>query len=913
VSPQKKSGQPVLPEGKPTLFLVDGPSQMYRAFYAIRRLSTRGGLPTGAVYGFTTMLRKMLREFRPAYVAVAFDTPEPTFRHEIYEEYKANRDETPDDLVPQIPYVKQVCEVLEVPLLERDGWEADDIIATLARRATARGIHTVIITQDKDLFQLVGDDVWVLCASKGEDMLLDAGGVEEKFGAAPGQVADVLALMGDAVDNLPGVPGIGEKGAKALVAEFGSLDALLGDPEKVKESKTVRGAARYAKLLREHAGEALQTLELVKLDAEVPLDLDLEALRSGEPDRARAEEFFREMGFTSILEEFAGDDEEERAEYACVTDPATLEKIVRRARKRGRVGIDTETDSKDAVRARLVGFSLALGEGDACYVPLDHRYMGCPEQIDREEALALLRRVASDPKVVKIGQNLKYDITVLERAGVEMAGPLRDTMVAAYLIDPTRSGFSLDALAARHLDYRCIPYEEVCGKGKDQRTFDAVDLEAATQYAAEDADIACRLWDVLEPELRAHEGMRDLFEDVEMPLVGILAAMEQAGVRVDVKQLEEMSRRLEGEIETLRAGIWQEAGREFNLNSPKQLAEVLYDDLNLPVLRKTQKTGARSTSEVVLVRLAVTYEIPRLVLEYRELQKLKSTYVDALPALVNPDTGRIHPSYNQTVAATGRLSSSNPNIQNIPIRTDLGRQVRRAFVPEEGRLFLAADYSQVELRVLAHLSGDPRLIEAFRRGEDIHRSTAAEVFGVEPGEVTSEQRARAKAVNFGVLYGMGPHGLSQQIGVTHAEAREFIDRYFDRYPGVRGYIDRVLKQLDAEGRVTTLFGRTRAFPEATSPRGAQRSFAERAAINTTIQGTAADLMKMAMIRVARALEEEAFEGLIIMQIHDELVLEAPAAEMDALTEMVRREMEGVHEMAAPLVVDTAVGPSWYDV
>ncbi len=998
------------------IYLVDGTSQLFRAYFAIRGLSSPGGLPTNAVYGFAAMLRKLLKEERPGHLGVAFDLAGPTFRHDRYAAYKAHRPPPPEDLSAQVPYAKELCRAMNLPVLELQGYEADDLIATYTRLARRAGFEVVIVASDKDLLQLVGDGVIVLNPAK--NLRLDARAVAETFGVGPERVLDVLALMGDSVDNIPGVPGIGEKSAKEMVAAHGGLEAVLeraervaraceekdavvgalesaakagagglesiareaarmealasaleelkpGEPEnrqpRVQEAVCLlrefarrfsggrppddaaiaREARRLARALkdldrgsgrrlwtalRDHREQALLSRELAALDETVPVEFDPERFRVGPPDRDRLADLYASLGFRSFLEEPSEDVEAggpprepavtvgaARARYRTLLDVGALRQVVRACREAGRFAVHTDTDGADPLRARLVGISVSWAEAEAAYLPLGHADLGAPVQLPLEAAREELGPLLADSSVGKIGQDLKYDLHVLRRHGLPVEGWRLDTMVAAFLLDPDRTGFDLDGLARQYLGYATVPYAEVAGRGSSERRLDRVEIERVAEYAAQHADVTLRLAAVLEPRLQ-EAGLWHLYETVDGPLLPVLAGMEARGIRVDVERLRRMSREMEASLEGLRRRIHSLAGTSFNLDSPKQVREVLFDRLGLRSGRLTAKGGVPSTDARTLEDLAAGHEIAGRILEYRELAKLKSTYVDSLPGLLHPDTGRIHTCYHPTGAATGRLSSSEPNLQNIPARTEAGRSIRSAFVAEPGAVFLASDYSQMELRVLAHLSGDPELVAAFESGEDIHRRTAARVFGVDAARVTDEMRRRAKAVNFGILYGMSVARLAREQGISRAEAHRFIGTYFERFRGVADYIERVREAARRDGAVRTLFGRVRHFPQLRGrPGRAVEEAALRAAVNATIQGTAADLMKLAMLRVEAALREAAPGAHMLLQVHDELLLEVPEGEVAAAAAAVRAAMERVHPLRVPLAVDQKVGRSWLEV
>ncbi len=894
---------PARPDPERALYLVDGTNNLFRAFYAIRGLSGPGGLPTNAVYGFTTMLRKLLREHAPRYLGVAFDLSEPTFRHKAYAEYKAHRPETPESLVVQIPYVKRVCSVLRVPVLELAGYEADDLIGTLADRGQRAGFQVVIVATDKDLLQLVRDGILVY--NPVRDEFLDGDGVERVFGVRPGQVRDVLALWGDDSDNIPGVPGIGEKGAKALIREFGDLDRVLEATATIKDRRQREG-------LLEHAESARLSRDLATVRLDVPVPFDPQALLVRPPDDAAARELFRELDFAGLVREFQAPVAGPAGGHEVLTSAEALARAVSDLRAGGSFVLNLERDHAEPMRAGLVGVTLAGAGGRTFYLPLAHRVLGGPSQVTPEVALGLLRPLLVDSSLSRLGHNVKSDQILLRRLGIQVAGFAFDTMIASYLLNPSRRSHALEVVAQEVAGLEIGGYETILGSGARRVPISEVEVDRAAGLVCARAATILAIRDRLAESLAA-DGLLPMFTDLELPLAGVLAAMESAGVRIDTGFLARLSAAWEEELRRLTAGIHAVAGREFNINSPRQLGEILFDTLRLRPGRKTQKTRSFSTSVEVLEELAEEHELPRLLLEYRSLQKLKSTYVDALPRLVNPETGRVHTSFNQAVAATGRLSSSDPNLQNIPIRTERGRQIRRAFIPADGCLLVSADYSQIELRVLAHLCGDPALVEAFRAGEDVHRRTAAEVFGVMTDLVSDEMRRRAKAVNFGILYGMGPQRLARDQGITLKEATEFIERYFRRFPKVKEYIDATTARAESEGRVRTLFNRVRYLPELLGSDRNARQQAIRAAVNTTIQGTAADLIKMAMVALARRLEELGGGARMTLQVHDELVLEVPEGESGPVAALVRDVMETIHPLAVPLVADLHVGANWLEM
>lgn len=882
------------------IYLVDGSSYIFRAYFAIRHLSNSKGEATNAVYGFTNMLISLLRDEKPDKIAVIFDNKAPTFRKQLYPEYKANRAAMPEDLVPQIPLIKEVVSAFNLPVLEMPGYEADDIIATLARRYAAQGQNVTVVTGDKDLMQIVDDHVQLLDTMKNKVSRRDE--VIERFGVPPEQVLDVLGLAGDSSDNVPGVPGIGEKTASQLIQEFGSIENLLENVDKVKGKKRQEN-------LRTYADQARLSKQLVDLVYDLDVEVSEAELTLTEPDRDSLAALFNKLEFTKLYQEYSKQPPKSAAaaEYQTVTTEAELGEMIGQLEEAGRFAFDTETTSLIAVQAELVGLSFAVAAGQGWYVPVGHRYLGVPEQLPQDLVLEKLRPLLEGETVGKIGQNIKYDALVLRRAGIELAGIELDTMVLSYVAHPEAKSHGLDALAADHLNHRMIPYSEVTGTGKKQICFSEVEVEKATTYAAEDADITWQLAEKMEPELTA-DTQKALLREVEMPLVDVLTRIEWNGIRVDAEFLGGLSEQMTQQLAELETGIHETAGGPFNINSPKQLGEVLFEKMGLPKGKKT-KTGW-STNVEVLTNLAEDHEIAAKILEYRSVSKLKNTYADALPKMINPATGRVHTSFNQAVTATGRLSSSDPNLQNIPIRTAEGRRIREAFVPQEGWTLLAADYSQVELRVMAHMADVPALKESFAAGEDIHKRTASEIFNVFPELVSDEMRRQAKTINFGVLYGMGAFSLGKDLGISRAEAQAFIDQYFERYPAVLNYLEEKKAEAREHQYVTTIMGRRCAIPEIASKNGAVRSYAERNAINYPIQGSAADIIKVAMINIDRALREQKLKARMLLQVHDELVFEVPEDELERVTELIRHEMEHAVELDLPLKVDIGIGQNW---
>jgi len=899
------------------LYLIDGSALAYRAYFAFVRnpLLNSKGENTSASYGFANSLLKLFREEKPDYWVCVFDTPHPTFRHEMYPEYKSTRAKMPDDMAEQLPRVKEVAETLGCPIVEKPGFEADDVIATLAQQAVAGGLDAVIVTGDKDFMQLVTDRITMYNSRRkgGVEQIerLDPAGVEKKFGVPPERVIDVLGLAGDTSDNIPGVPGVGPKTAVSLVKEFGDLEAVLANREKIAR-KTLR------EKLHTYAEQARFSRELVTIKTDVPVKLEKQNFLVKAFDIGAVTRLFVELGFKSLVRFVEPDLMETEAparaaaasagNYQTVSTFAQLRQLVKTWRKAEWLAVDTETTSLNPIDAELVGVSICVEAGEAYYIPVGHREQEA--NLERDAVLAELKPLLENPKPRLVGQNIKYDWQIFRDYGITLGGIAFDPMIASYLIDPTSRGHSLDALALKHLSYEKTPISELIGTGKKQISFADVGVEAATQYAAEDADFTWRLAKTLRPML-APIGLTDLFEKVEIPLVPILAHMEYDGVSVDVPYLKKLSNSWKRKLARLTDKIYDKAGDEFNINSPQQLGVVLFDRLGLQPVRKTARTAQRATDVSTLEILAKKHPLPRLILDYRALTKLKSTYADALISLVNPRTGRVHTSFNQAVAATGRLSSSDPNLQNIPIRTEDGKKIRRAFIPKsEDYVLLAADYSQIELRLMAYFSGDEALCEAFRLGEDIHSRTASDIFGVPVEMVDAERRRWAKSANFGIIYGLSAYGLSQQTDMTVGEAKDFIDTYFRRYPKVREFIDSTIKKARDDGYVTTLLGRRRSLPDIRSNNRSQREFAERTAVNTPLQGTAADIIKKAMVDLARDLQGK--KSMMVLQVHDELVFDTHRDELDWLTDTVRERMEHAVELSVPLKVDFGIGDNWLD-
>jgi DNA polymerase-1 len=870
---------------------------MYRAFFALPFLSNSAGLPTHAVYGFAKMLAKVLREHRPDYVAVVFDAPGSTFRHELYEEYKANRPGMPDDLVPQVPYIKKLVEALNVTTLEQEGFEADDLIGTVTRMAEGEADVT-IVTGDKDMVQLVGEHVTILDTMK--DRSLDREGVVRKYGVEPSQAVEMFGLMGDSSDNVPGVPGVGEKTAVKLIKEFGSIASLLERVEAVSN-------ARLRENLKKYRDQALMSRELVVLNTEVPLKTDWKDFGVTESDEEKLKELFKELEFTKLLKEISPKREQLHKDCYLVVTEEECKTLVARLEGAGECALNVETTSSHPMDGEIAGVALAFEPRQAYYIPFAHEASEGVGQLDRMWVLEQLKHLMENPKIRKVGHDLKHAYIVLKRNGVALEGIHGDTMVASYVLNPSRHNHRLDDVALEYLNHQMITFKEAQEKGRGDAAFHLVDAEKAKTYACESADVTFLLAQNLFPRLKK-EGFAELFHEIEMPLLKVLAEMEMNGVKVDGGMLEGLSREFEELLSASMEKIYELAGEDFNINSPQQLGKILFEKLKLRSVKKT-KTGY-STDIEVLNALSSSHPLPAEVVAYRSLSKLKSTYVDALPQMIHPETGRIHTSYNQTVTATGRLSSSDPNLQNIPIRTPEGRRIRESFVAEPGWGILSADYSQVELRILAHLSHDETLIGAFKQGEDIHTRTAAEIFGLMPELVTAEMRREAKVINFGIIYGMSSFGLARQLGVSPKVAKAYITDYFQKYQGVRAYVDSVLEEAHEKGFVSTVMNRRRYLPEITGANVRARQFAERTAVNTPIQGTAADIIKVAMVKIARQLGRRRLKTKMIVQVHDELVFEVPEGEVEAVKDLVRREMEGVIELSVPLKVDVSWGNNW---
>ncbi len=888
---------------KNTLYLVDGSSYIYRAYHALPNLTNSAGQPTGALLGVANMLRRLLSDMESDNIAVVFDAKGRTFRHEMYDQYKANRPPMPRELRQQVDSIHEIVRLLGLPLIQVEGVEADDVIGTLATRAAAENTSCVISTGDKDMAQLVNDHVSLV--NTMTDTHMDADGVIQKFGVKPEQIVDFLALTGDKADNIPGVEKCGPKTAAKWLSEWRDLDGVMRNAPEMKGK------------IGEYLREAVEILPLSKDLATIRTDLELEQdihqFRRQPVDAAALREFLQKMEFSSWLKELGNDESSKQAlpdpKYTTVMDKDSFAHWVRKIQKAELIALDTETTSLDPMQAELVGLSFAIDAFEAIYIPVGHDYPGAPAQLGCEEVLTALKPLLEAESPGKVGQHIKYDMNVLSRYGLVVNGIAYDTMLESYVLNSTGSRHDMDSLALKYLGQNTTHYEDVAGKGAKQISFSQVSIEAAGHYAAEDADITLRLHQHLWPQLQTETSLAKVLTEIEIPLIPVLARMEQAGVLIDGKLLMQQSGELAKRMQKLEAQAHEAAGQPFNLGSPKQLQQILFEKLDLPVIRKTPK-GQPSTAEDVLRELADKFELPKLILEHRSISKLKSTYTDRLPEQINSRTGRIHTSYHQAVAATGRLSSSNPNLQNIPIRTPQGRKIRKAFIAPPGNVILAADYSQIELRIMAHLSADKGLLKAFRNGVDVHRATAGEVFGADYEQVTGDQRRAAKAINFGLMYGMSAFGLARQLDISRPEAQEYMDTYFSRYPGVQTFMEKTREQARENGYVETLFGRRLYLPEINASNMMRRQGAERAAINAPMQGTAADIIKIAMIRVDKWLQSGSHGARLVMQVHDELVLEVEQASLKKVRDAVVEHMSCAAELQVPLVVDTGFGPDW---
>ena len=916
---------------KTPLILVDGSSYLYRAFHALPPLTNSKGLPTGAVKGVINMMRRLQKDYPESTLVVVFDAKGKTFRDDMYSEYKANRPPMPDDLRLQIEPIHNIIEAMGLPMLVIDGVEADDVIGTLAIQATAISQPVVVSTGDKDIAQLVNE--YITLVNTMTNTVLDHDGVVEKFGVPPELIIDFLALLGDKSDNIPGVPGVGEKTALGLLQGIGGLDEIYQRLDEVA-GLDFRGAKNMAPKLEEHKELAYLSYLLATIKTDVEMPLNISQLHNQAPNQERLAELFDQLEFKSWVKELSAEDSAARPssavgqidtpaveiavtpvqanivkDYQIVLTEAHLEDWIKKIKAAELIAVDTETTSLDYMIADLVGISVAVEPGEAAYIPFGHDYLGVPEQLSRELVLAAVKPLLEDPGIKKVGQNLKYDMSIFAQHGITLQGIEFDTMLESYVLDSVATRHDMDSLAEKYLGEQTIKFADVAGKGAGQLTFNQIALEIAGPYAAEDADITLRLHQVLWPQVSAHTSLGKVFTDIELPLVPVLSRIERTGALVDDTLLFQQSQELALRLAELEREAWDLAGQEFNLASPKQLGDILFTKLEIPILKKTAK-GAPSTKEEVLQELALDYPLPKVLIEHRGLAKLKSTYTDKLPVMINRTTKRIHTSYNQSGTATGRLSSSDPNLQNIPVRNAEGRRVRQAFIPAEGSKMVAADYSQIELRIMAHLSEDPSLLAAFAAGQDIHRATAAEVFSTHPEQVTIDQRRSAKAINFGLIYGMSAFGLAKQLNIGRKQAAEYIDTYFDRYPGVLNYMNSVRSSAAEAGYVETYFGRRLYLPEINSRNGMRRQAAERTAINAPMQGTAADIIKLAMISVDDWLQNSDLRSVMIMQVHDELVLEVPEDELQVVSEGLMQRMESAATLKVPLLVDVGVGNNW---
>lgn len=908
------------PVTKP-LILVDGSSYLFRAYHALPPLTNSRGEPTGAVYGVTNMLRKLLKDYQPEHIAVVFDAKGKTFRDELFEQYKAHRPPMPDELVIQIEPVHAIVRAMGLPCLIIDGVEADDVIGTLATQAIRKGMDTLISTGDKDMAQLVDDHVTLI--NTMTDTVLDTDGVTKKFGVAPHQIIDYLALIGDTSDNIPGIPGVGPKTAAKWLNEYESLDNIIAHADEIK--------GKIGEKLRNNLDQLPLSKQLATIKCDVELDVRPADLRQQAPDIDTLRTLFQQQEFKRWLAELTspgsshkiissqqdeqGTNDEvvpqtiQDKNYQTVLTDKALQQWLKKLKGAELFSFDTETTSLDYMNAEIVGVSFAVKAGEAAYVPLAHDYPDAPQQLSRDKVLESLRPLLEDPDKHKLGQNLKYDMSVLLNHDIHLQGIRFDTMLESYVLNSTATRHDMDSLALKYLGYRTILYQDIAKKGSTVHTFNEIAIDQAAPYAAEDADITLQLHQTLWPQLCDKKGLRRLFDEIEIPLVPVLSRIERNGVLVDAKLLNKQSKELTASISEIEKQVHDMAGESFNLGSPKQIQEILYDKLGLPVLRKTPK-GQPSTAEATLQELALDYPLPKLILDHRALSKLKSTYTDKLPLQINTRTGRVHTSYHQAIASTGRLSSSDPNLQNIPVRSEEGRRIRQAFIAPPGYKIVAADYSQIELRILAHLSGDEGLLQAFNAGDDIHSATAAEIFAVAPKEVTANQRRNAKAINFGLIYGMSAFGLARQLGIERKEAQAYMDLYFSRYPDVKGFMDQMRVQAREQGYVETLFGRRLYLPEINSRNAQRRQYAERAAINAPMQGTAADIIKLAMLGTDKWLNHDGAKTKMIMQVHDELVFEVPAGEVEEVSTQIRTRMTEVASLAVPLIVDIGIGENW---
>jgi len=902
------------------LVLIDGSSYLYRAYHAMPALTNSRDEQTGAVYGVINMLKSLLNEIQPDHIAVVFDAKGKTFRDELFDKYKAHRPPMPDELRQQIEPLHELVRALGIPCLVVPGVEADDVIGTLATQACHAGMTTLISTGDKDMAQLVNDSVTLI--NTMSNVRLNKNGVHEKFGVTPEQIIDYLALIGDSSDNIPGIPGVGPKTAAKWLNDYDDLDKIIANADQIK--------GKIGEKFRNHIDQLPLSRQLATIKCDVELQLSPQQLRRQSPDRPRLIELYQQLEFKRWLAEvlesesppsvhssaqslspdsYTHSSATDVTDYQTIVDDASLEKWLKRLREADLFAFDTETTSLDYMEARIVGLSFAIFPGEAAYVPLAHDYADAPPQLSRDIVLTMMKPLLEDPKQLKIGQNLKYDRNVLLNHDIALNGIRHDTMLESYILNSTASRHDMDSLALKYLGRTTIHFEDIAGKGSKQLLFNQIPVEQAAPYAAEDADITLQLHQKLWPMIQEHSGLQRVLDDIEIPLVTVLSTIERDGVLVDAEMLRQQSIELSKSLEAIEQQAYSLAGVDFNLNSPKQIQEILFERLSLPVTTKTPK-GQPSTAESVLQELALNYPLPRLILDYRSLSKLKSTYTDRLPEQINPHSGRVHTSYHQAVAATGRLSSSNPNLQNIPIRSPEGRRIRQAFIAPPGYHIVAADYSQIELRILAHLCRDSALISAFHQGQDIHAATAAEIFAISADDVDAEQRRRAKAINFGLIYGMSAYGLARQLGIERGAAQEYMKRYFQRFPQVEHFMEHTRETARQQGYVETVFGRRLYLPEINSRNGQRRQYAERAAINAPMQGTAADIIKIAMLNAFNWLQQSAIDARMIMQVHDELVFEVHSDITSEFTDQLRNCMTSAAELAVPLLVDIGTGSNW---
>ncbi|MCP3941566.1 MAG: DNA polymerase I [Desulfobacteraceae bacterium] len=883
------------------IFLIDGSAFLYRAFHAIRTLSTSNGHPTNATFGFTRILLKLLRENTPEYAVVFFDVKGPTFRHTMYDQYKANRSPMPEELVVQVPDVKRMISALNIPIIQKTGFEADDLVGTYATLAEKAGFQIVMVTGDKDFIQLITDKCVLWDPMK--DTITDVAKVKEDMGITPIQFIDVLGLAGDTADNIPGVKGVGPKTAIKLITEFGSIDGIYENLDQLKTKKKL-----YENLCASRE-TALLSRDLATIDRNITVDDNIESFKLPAFDTRKAFELFQELEFKNLATEFAQETDKSKKTYKLITRPQEMEELVKTLEKEKVFAIDTETTSKHPMEAQLVGISFSYTDNTGFYIPVAHTHPGEIEQLDKKEILRIFKPILENPEIQKVGQNIKYDYIVLARYGIKLAGIVFDTMIASYLLDPGVRGHSLDNIAMNLFGHKTISYEQITGKGKKSIGFEETPILEAVDYAAEDADLTFMAYGVLKKQLR-EKGLLPLMETLEVPLITVLANMEMEGIKVDAPALANLSLTFEAEMEILEKEIYELAGEKFNINSSQQLGVILFEKLNLQTSKKTKKKTGYSTDVEVLTKLAKTHELPNKLLRYRTLGKLKSTYVESLTKLIHPETGRIHTSFNQAITVTGRLSSSKPNLQNIPIRKKEGKKIRETFIPKAGYTLISADYSQIELRVLAHCANDKILIEAFNNDEDIHTRTALEVFQIMPAFITDDLRNQAKAINFGIVYGMSAFRLANELNISRKMATTYIDNYFKRYAGVKQFIDNTIEETTKTCEVSTIFGRKRRLDDIRSSNTNIRNFAQRAAINTPIQGSAADLIKLAMIKMEAALVKNRLASKMLLSVHDEIIFETPMEEKDQLILIAREIMENVHPLKVPLKVNFGVGETW---